>query len=224
MIGKKVFFGRRKGPQLSANQQRLLREVLPSIGLPNGQLGNLQALFGQQHQHYELEIGFGGGEHLIARAMAMPNTGFIGIEPFVNGMVKALAAVESQNLPNIRLDDREASEVLDLLPAATFDVVHLLYPDPWPKKRHHKRRFVSRENLDRIARILVLGGVFRFASDIAEYVSWTRAGCSQHPRFAAADGMGQDLTQPWPGWTRTRYEAKAVREGRTAAYLTFICQ
>jgi tRNA (guanine-N7-)-methyltransferase len=168
-----------------------------------------------------LEIGFGGGEHLVASAAAAPAAGFIGVEPFVNGMASAVAAIHDRGLTNVRLFAGEAAGLIDWLPPASLDRVDLLYPDPWPKKRHWKRRFVSRENLDRLARVLRPGGAFRFASDIASYVEWTLFHTLRHPAFEWTAGRADDWRKPFPGWPGTRYEVKALAAGRTPTYLKF---
>jgi tRNA (guanine-N7-)-methyltransferase len=139
---------------------------------------------------------------------------------FVNGVARMLQHIDALNLRNVRIHDEDAVWLLDWLPPSSLDRIDLLYPDPWPKKRHWKRRFVSPANLDRFARVLKPGGEFRFASDIADYVEWTLDHCSRHAAFGApvAD---KPASEPWQGWLRTRYEAKAVREGREPAYLSF---
>lgn len=179
------------------------------------------ALFPHAPEIVRLEIGFGGGEHLLARAAAEPEAGFIGVEPFLNGMAKAVAAIADGGPGNVRLFGGEASLLLDWLPASSLASVDLLYPDPWPKKRHWKRRFVSPQNLDRIARALKPGGAFRFASDIPSYVEWTLAHVLARPDFAWTARRASDWTEPFAGWPGTRYEAKALREGRTPTYLAF---
>jgi tRNA (guanine-N7-)-methyltransferase len=168
-----------------------------------------------------LEIGFGGGEHLLHETATHPDAGFVGVEPFVNGMAKMTAALERQPLANIRLFNDDATLLLDWLPAASLDGIDLFYPDPWPKKRHWKRRFVNAANLDRFARVLKPGGRFRFASDIDTYVNWTLLHCRAHGAFEWQAGEAADWHTPYEGWPGTRYEAKAVREGRPPAYLTF---
>lgn len=168
-----------------------------------------------------MEIGFGGGEHLRYRMGEAPDTGFIGVEPFVNGMAKLLRDLDADASPRLRLHDEDAARVLDWLPAASLDHLDLLYPDPWRKLRHHKRRFVRPDNLDRMARALKPGATFHFASDWADYVSWTLAQVRAHAGFAwKADGSA-DWREPFEGWPGTRYEAKALREGRVPAYLRF---
>ncbi|RWG33788.1 MAG: tRNA (guanosine(46)-N7)-methyltransferase TrmB, partial [Mesorhizobium sp.] len=166
--------------------------------------------------------GFGGGEHLLHRATEAPATGFIGVEPFVNGMAKMMTALDKRPLANLRVYDDDATRLLDWLPPASLDGIDLLYPDPWPKKKHWKRRFVSPANLDRLARVLKPGGRFRFASDIDSYVNWTLLACSANGSFAWQANEAADWHTPYEGWPGTRYEAKALRAGRRPAYLTFI--
>ncbi|MDQ0325325.1 tRNA (guanine-N7-)-methyltransferase [Rhodopseudomonas julia] len=178
-------------------------------------------LFAARVDDVRLEIGFGGGEHLIHEARKAPSCGFFGVEPFVNGMAKAVAAIEGEELTNIRLYDGDAADLLDWLPSKSLLRVDLLYPDPWPKRRHWKRRFVNAENLARIHRALRPGGVFRFASDIPSYVDWTMIRVLRHGGFVWPAETVADWHEPYPGWPGTRYEAKALREGRRPAYLSF---
>jgi tRNA (guanine-N7-)-methyltransferase len=168
-----------------------------------------------------LEIGFGGGEHLAAQARAHRDTGFIGCEPFVNGMAKLLAVVDAEDLSNVRLWDRDATELLPLLPAGAIDTVYLLYPDPWPKRRQRKRRFISDESLRALARIMRGGGELRFATDIDDYAGWVLARVLRSADFEWTAMRADDWRRPWDGWPGTRYEAKAAHEGRAPAYLTF---
>jgi tRNA (guanine-N7-)-methyltransferase len=220
-----AFFGRRKGKRLRPGQETRLESNLPRLLLPagGGELdpAQLSGLYPFTPERYVLEIGFGGGEHLAHRADEARRAAFIGVEPFINGMVKLLAAVEERDLENVRLWNDDASKLLPRLPAGSFDDVYLLYPDPWPKRRMRKRRFVSPENLAGIARILKPGGTFRFASDIDDYVGWTLARIAAEPRLRWTARSPDDWRKPYPGWPGTRYEAKAVREGRTPSYLTF---
>ena len=216
-------YGRRKGKPLSPRRVHLMAtdfRVL-AIDVDEAAPAGLAALFPHRPAMIVLEIGFGAGEHLIAGAAAAPATGFIGVEPFLNGMANAVAAIHDAGLTNIRLFDGEAVRLLDWLPAASLDRVDLLYPDPWPKRRHWKRRVVSAENLDRLARVLKPGGVFRFASDIPAYVEWTLALTLAHPAFAWTATRADDWRRPFPAWPGTRYEAKALAAGRTPTYLAF---
>ncbi|PZU84110.1 MAG: tRNA (guanosine(46)-N7)-methyltransferase TrmB [Shinella sp.] len=218
-----AFFGRRKGKPLRELQVERMTHLLPELRVePQGPaLENLADLFPTQVERLRLEIGFGGGEHLVHRAGENPQTGFIGVEPFVNSMAKLLAEVEAKELRNIRVYDDDATRLLDWLPAASLDQIDLLYPDPWPKKKHWKRRFVSQVNLDRFHRVLKPGGLFCFASDIDTYVNWTLIHCRDHGGFAWTARNRADWITPFAGWPGTRYEAKAKREGRSSAYLTF---
>lgn len=217
---ERAFFGRRKGKGLRDGQAGLIANTLPRLLLPEGDLADLPALFPVPVSEVRLEIGFGGGEHLLARMRERPDVGFIGVEPFINGMAKFLAVVEKEGLQNMRLWDDDAALLLPRLPAASLAGVDLLYPDPWPKRRQRKRRFLSDRTLALIARVLAPGGTFRFASDIDDYVGWTLARLLRSDALDWVDETAEDWRTPYPGWVRTRYEAKAFREGRTPSYLT----
>ncbi len=219
-----AFFGRRKGKALRPGQSRLIETLLPqlAVDLSKAPPSPLGSLFPEPVRSSRLEIGFGGAEHLIAQARANPDCGFIGVEPFLNGMAKALVAIETQALRNIRLHHGDATDLLDWLPAGCLDRVDLLYPDPWPKKRHWKRRFVQDRSVAAIARVLKPGGEFRFASDIPDYAAWTLQRLLRSPDFQWTAERADDWRKPWPDFVRTRYEAKAVREGRTPCYLAFL--
>lgn len=218
-----AFFGRRKGKPLREAQAEAMATALPElkIDLKAAAPADLATLFPVPVTRIRLEIGFGGGEHLAHRAGEQPETGFIGVEPFVNSMAKMLAKLEERGLKNVRLYDDDATQLLDWLPEASIDQIDLLYPDPWPKKKHWKRRFVSQVNLSRFHRVLKPGGHFCFASDIDTYVNWTLIHCRDHGGFAWTARNASDWLQPFPTWPGTRYEAKARREGRSSAYLTF---
>ncbi len=215
--------GRRKGKPLSARRSGLMADAYPSLAvdLATAPPAPLTALFAAPVDDVRLEIGFGGGEHLIAEATAHPGTGFIGVEPFVAGMAKAVSAVADRALGNVRLHDDDAAGLLDWLPAASLAGVGLFYPDPWPKRRHWKRRFVGPENLARIARVLAPGGLLRVASDIDGYIDWTLRHLTPRADFAWTAEEADDWRKPYPGWPGTRYEAKAIREGRRPTYLAF---
>jgi tRNA (guanine-N7-)-methyltransferase len=217
------FYGRRKGKQLRPGQRQALETVLPAllIDLSQPPPETLGPLFEKPAEAFRLEIGFGGGEHLLHEAKAHPEVGFIGVEPFENGMAKAVTAIAREGIRNIRLYDEDAAPLLDWLPAAALERIDLLYPDPWPKKRHFKRRFVNAANLKRIARCLVPGGTFRFASDIESYVEWTLDAVADSDALVLENGPSGAHGEPWADWPGTRYEAKAIRAGRRPAYLTF---
>jgi tRNA (guanine-N7-)-methyltransferase len=218
----RAFFGRRKGHALRPRQAALFETLLPRLALDLSAPppDDLRRLFTDVDE-VRLEIGFGGGEHLVAEAERAPRTGFVGSEPFVNGMAKALAAIDERKLDNIRLHHGDASELIAWLPAASLNRIDLIYPDPWPKRRHWKRRFVQDESVAAIARILRPGGEFRFATDIADYAAWTLVRLTRSPEFAWTAERADDWRQPWPGFSGTRYEAKAKREGRVPCYLIF---
>jgi tRNA (guanine-N7-)-methyltransferase len=219
-----AFYGRRRGKSMKAPQADALARQLPALklDLSNPAPAGLGGLWPGPVDEVRLEIGFGGGEHLLHRARTAPRTGFIGVEPFVNSMAKMLASLEADGLSNIRVYDDDATQVLDWLPDSVVDRIDLLYPDPWPKMKHWKRRFVSTVNLDRFARVLKPGGRFCFASDIDTYVNWTLTHIAAHPCFEWTAKTAKDWREPWSGWPGTRYEAKALREGRTPAYLEFV--
>ncbi|RWB24397.1 tRNA (guanosine(46)-N(7))-methyltransferase TrmB [Mesorhizobium sp.] len=219
-----AFFGRRRGKTIRPQQAAALESGFSTyrLDLTAGPPAELRSLFEADVCAIHLEIGFGGGEHLLHRATAAPEIGFVGVEPFVNGMAKMMMAVRERPLANLRVYDDDATRLLDWLPQASLDGIDLLYPDPWPKKKHWKRRFVSPVNLDRFARVLKSGGKFRFASDIYSYVSWTLLHCRVHEAFAWQAEEAADWHRPYEGWPGTRYEAKAIREGRRPAYLTFV--
>lgn len=219
-----AFFGRRRGKAMRPQQAAALETGAAKyrLDLTAESPRDLSDLFEVDVTAVRLEIGFGGGEHLLHRATESPATGFIGVEPFVNGMAKMMMAVKERPLANLRVHDDDATRLLDWLPESSLDGIDLLYPDPWPKKKHWKRRFVSPVNLDRFARVLKRGGKFRFASDIDTYVNWTLLHCRAHGGFAWQAADAADWHQAYEGWPGTRYEAKAIREQRRPAYLTFL--
>jgi tRNA (guanine-N7-)-methyltransferase len=219
---RSALHGRRKGKPLSPRRERLMTELLPRLALDlESPIADVAALFPGAPSRVHLEIGFGGGEHLVAEAKRLPGDGFIGVEPFVNGMAKMVAAIADNDVRNVRLLAGDAALLLDRLPPRSLDRVELLYPDPWPKKRHWKRRFVSPENLGRIARVLKAGGVFRFASDIPSYVEWTLLHVGRDERYLWTAGRAADWLSPFPDWPGTRYERKALAAGRVPTYLEF---
>lgn len=214
--------GRRKGKPLRTHQNDLVQDLLPKISVDVSKRVDLAALFGKEPKELWIEIGFGGGEHLAADARNNPQVSFIGCEPFINGVAKMLASVEINGLSNMRLHAGDAFDVLRALPDQCATRINLLYPDPWPKRRQRKRRFVSDHSVHEFARLLKSGGEFRFASDIDDYTGWTLARVLPSPFFSWVAQGSQDWVNPWPGFTRTRYEEKAIREGRRSSYLTFI--
>ena len=215
MAERRNFYGRLKGKALKPAQQRYLDEDLPRLAamrdgalLPHG-------------SPLWLEIGFGSGEHLVHQAKRHPDVTFIGAEPYVNGVASLLGKLRREGVGNVRVHHGDARDLMDALPDGAVEKAFLLYPDPWPKTRHHRRRFVTPDHLGPLHRIMAEGAELRIGSDIGSYIHQAlvevpRAGFEWTAREAS------DWREPWEDWTRTRYEAKAVREGRTPTYLTFL--
>jgi tRNA (guanine-N7-)-methyltransferase len=217
-----AFFGRRQGHKLSPRQAGFFETLLPRLALDlTATPADLACLFPRPVDSVRLEIGFGSGEYLLAEAQRQPRTGFIGIEPFVNGMAKALSAIGECRLDNIRLHHGDAADVIKWLPSAGLDCVDLVYPDPWPKRRHWKRRFVQDASLAEIARVLRPGAEFRFVTDIPDYAAWTLERGLRSPDLIWSAERADDWRLPWQGFRVTRYEAKAKGEGRAPCYLIF---
>jgi tRNA (guanine-N7-)-methyltransferase len=220
---QRAFFGRRKGHPLKPRQAALFNTLLPCLALdlsrpaPN----ELRSLFANTPETVRLEIGFGGAEHLIAQAKNNPDCGFIGSDAFINGVAKALVAIDEHKLDNVRLHFGDASELIDWLPTNALARIDLLYPDPWPKRRHWKRRFIQDESLHRLARVLQPSGELRFATDIPDYAVYALARVLRSNEFIWTAESADDWRKPWPDFTGTRYEAKAKCEGRTPAYFEF---
>jgi tRNA (guanine-N7-)-methyltransferase len=169
-----------------------------------------------------LEIGFGAGEHLFWQAESHPETGIIGVEPYIAGMAKLLAKLAPEGNRNIRLYSEDAREVIAALPDASLSRVFILFPDPWPKTRHHKRRFIQIEMLDQLARVLKKGAELRFGTDDSSYRDWGLERLAAHPAFAWLAKEASDWRVRPPDWPQTRYEAKAIAAGRVCTYLRFV--
>ena len=212
--------GRRVGKPLSGYQRELMDVLLPHVSIDPSRPIDAKTLFAEARTDLRLEIGFGGGEHLLAAAKRRPDVGFIGCEPFVNGTARALADLATGDLDNIRLHCGDAGEVIDALPEACLGRVYLFYPDPWPKRRQQKRRFVSNETLARLARVMRPGAELRFATDIDDYCAWMLARLLRSPDFRWTAARAEDWQRPWPGWVQTRYETKAIAAGRRGCYIT----
>lgn len=222
-FGDGAFFGRRKGHRLRARQAHLVDDFLPRLALDisSPAPAGLSSLFKVAVSDLRLEIGFGGGEHLLAEALAHPQTGFIGCEPYVNGMAKILARIDAAQIRNIRLFAGDALMLLKWLPAQSLSRIDLIHPDPWPKRRHWKRRFVQDASCALMAQVLKPSGEFRFVTDIDDYAAWTLAHMQGRADFRWMAERADDWRTPWPGYTMTRYGQKAAREGRRAVYLVF---
>lgn len=214
-------YGRSSGHKLRAAQQQLLDELLPKLEVPaEGEITS-ERLFGNKRP-LNLEIGFGGGEHLAYRAHLLPDQGFIGCEPFLNGVATALAHIRDQTLANVRLWRGDALDVLRRLPDRSLSFVYLLHPDPWPKARHAKRRMVNDGPIELIAAKLMAGGELRIATDHPVYLEWTLMVMQRHShQFDWLAEKPSDFLERPGGWPATRYEAKAAREGRRAYYLRY---
>ncbi|WP_425430627.1 tRNA (guanosine(46)-N7)-methyltransferase TrmB [Devosia indica] len=213
----RAFFGRRSGKKLHGGQKAQVAEILPRFEIALAEQLDPRALF-PEADRIVIEIGYGGGEHLARKAAEQPGTGFIGCEVFTGGIGKMVQAIEANDLENVRLYTDDALKLLMTLPEASVDEVYLLYPDPWPKTRHHKRRFVSPTTLDQLARVIRPGGVFNFATDIEDYADWTLAHILRQPSFIFAPQAPGSWHTPYPGWQPTRYERKARREGRMLSF------
>ena len=223
---RRNFYGRIKGKALKKSQKAYLDEDLAKLS--PGPVGwdenpertplDLDALFGGKPVW--LEIGFGGGEHMVHQAEANPDVGIIGAEPYINGVAMLLGKIRRAGVENLAVHPGDARDLMDVLPENSIARAFLLYPDPWPKKRHHRRRFVTPEHLDPLARVLQPGAVFRVATDIPDYVRQTLEQVPRHGFDWLAERPA-DWREPWGDWISTRYEQKALREGRTPHYLTF---
>lgn len=217
-------FGRRRGRKLSPRQERLLADTGRRIRLEPGETipDDLRTLFSTPVADVWLEIGFGGGEHLLWQAARNTAVGLIGAEPFVDGVVKVVTAVEEQGLGNIRVYGDDVRQLLRRLPARSLGCVFILFPDPWPKKRHRKRRLVNTALLEELARVMRDGAELRLATDIGDYARTMLEALMKHQSFEWLARSPADWRQRPPDWPETRYEQKAVREGRRSTYLRFV--
>jgi tRNA (guanine-N7-)-methyltransferase len=223
-------FGRRKGPALSAHQSRLFETLLPGLLIELQTGRDPRRYFSNDVSEVWLEIGFGGGEHLLWQAQANPHVGIIGAEPYVSGVAKLLSKLAPLGSSpaaqavrgNIRLYTEDAADVIEALPAASLDRVFVLFPDPWPKTRHHKRRFIQMEMLDELARVMKRGAELRFATDDPGYVLWTLERLCAHAAFGWLANSPSDWQARPHDWPETRYEAKAKGAGVACTYLRFV--
>ena len=221
-------YGRRHGKRLRPGQRRLFEEALETVAVSGLSAGrycgpgqiDLVSLFGRQCPVW-LEVGFGSGEHLVHQAARNPDVGVIGCEPFVNGVVSLLGKLRDAPMPNIRVHPGDARDLMDAVPDASISRVFLLYPDPWPKRRHHRRRFVTPSHLQPLARIMAPGSELRLATDVADYARQAVEQIAVSDAFSWHPGAKRDWQTPWEDWLSTRYEKKALREARVPHYLTF---
>lgn len=217
-------FGRRRGRKLSQRQASLMSDLLPrvSVDLGAGVPRDLAELFDPAVSSVWLEIGFGGAEHLIWQAKAHPDVGLIGCEPFEDGLVKALTAIDADGISNLRLWGDDVRPLLRWLPDASLGRVFILFPDPWPKARHQKRRLFSPQLLTELARAMAPGAELRLATDIGDYARTALLAIAGAPAFRWTAQGPEDWRVRPDDWPATRYEAKAVREGRPRYYFRFV--
>ncbi|MCS6761225.1 MAG: tRNA (guanosine(46)-N7)-methyltransferase TrmB [Candidatus Devosia symbiotica] len=213
----RAFFGRRSGKKLHRGQQAIFDVILPLLEIKLAGPLDPRSLF-PKAKKIIVEIGYGGGEHLALEAANHPTTGYIGCEVFTGGIGKMVKMIAADGLENIRLFTDDALKLLIALPDTSLDEVYLLYPDPWLKTRHHKRRFVSPTTLAELARVIRPSGTFHFASDIEDYANWTLTHIVRLAAFSFAPDAPGSWHQPYPGWQPTRYEQKARREGRLISF------
>ncbi len=220
---RRNFYGRRHGKTLRQSQKGYLSEDLGELrphGItvqenPDRAQVDPAAIFGNDHPVW-LEVGFGGGEHMVHMAATYPDINIIGCEPFINGVAMLLGKIRAAGVTNVSVHPGDARDLMDVLPDNSVQRAFLMYPDPWPKARHHRRRFVTPEHLRPLARIMQPGGIFRAASDIPDYIRQTREEVPP-AGFETVD----DTPVAWDDWISTRYEQKALREGRPPHYVTF---
>ena len=214
-------YGRSSGHKLRKSQQELLERLLPQIEVPGDGEITATRLFGEDRPLH-FEIGFGSGEHLADRADMLPDHGFIGAEPFVNGVATALGHIRDKHLANVRLWRGDALEVLQRIPDGSLSFLYLLHPDPWPKSRHAKRRMVSDRPVELFAAKLKRNGEFRLATDDSTYLNWSLMIMQRHmAEFEWLAERPRDFLEPSGGWIETRYGAKARRQGRRPYYLRY---
>ena len=214
-------YGRSSGHKLRPAQQALVETLLPHIAVPaEGEISSARLFNDDRPLH--LEVGFGSGEHLAYRADMLPDHGFIGAEPFLNGVAVALTHIRDQHLPNVRIWRGDALDVIRRVPDAALSFIYLLHPDPWPKARHAKRRMVNDGPIDLFAAKLRPNGEFRLATDDPTYLNWSLMVMQRHaPQFEWLAERPADFLEPSGGWIETRYGAKSLREGRRPYYLRY---
>jgi tRNA (guanine-N7-)-methyltransferase len=215
---RRKLYGRRKGPKLSDRQKSLRQTLLGELAWKIGEAPETQ--FPNGVREFWLEVGFGAGEHLVTLAAAQPQVGLIGAEPYEMGMAKILTKLEENPLNNVRLYEGDGREILEALPDGSLSRFFLLFPDPWPKTRHHKRRFLQMEMLDLLAAKLKPGAELRFATDDKSYLPYALERLMAHPEFRWTATRQQDWKSRPEGWPPTRYEAKAIKG--PPAFLRFV--
>jgi len=222
-VPRRGFFCGRHGHPLRPYHALLVDTLLPALRLDLNAPApdDLTQLFFSPVEELRLEIGFGGGEHLVSEAKRWPDVGFFGCEPYLNGVAKALAAVDRAKLGNVRILPGDAWELLEWLPNGVLSGIYVLYPDPWPKRRHWKRRFVQEDTMAAFARVMRSGAELRFATDVDDYAEWMMFCGSESPAFTCTRQTEAEQREPWSQFPGTRYEERAKMEGRTPWYLEF---
>ena len=225
---RRKLHGRRHGRRLRPGLQRTLESGLAAFSVPGVDIDanpartplDLAGLFGERRPVW-LEIGFGGGEHLVHQAVANGSTGMLGCDPYVNGVARLVGKLVARRIGNVRIHPGDVRDLLDVLPEASIERAFLLYPDPWPKRRHHGRRFVNPEFLAPLHRALAPGAELRIATDVGDYVRQSLEQVTSLGGFTWLAEGPDDWRRPWPDWPSTRYEQKALRAGRIPHYLAF---
>jgi tRNA (guanine-N7-)-methyltransferase len=220
---RRTLYGRRRGRKLRPGRERIVARLLPrlAIKLPTDGRLDPQILFDCPVSDLWIEVGFGAGEHLVAQAQAHPGIGMMGCEPYLQGVATLLSVVTECHLGNIRILVDDARPLLDALPDASIGRLFALFPDPWPKARHHKRRFINPETLDACGRVMRDGAELRIATDLAEHCRWILYHVRRHDAFAWLAQSPCDWRVRPEDWPQTRYELKAMRQGRQPVYLRF---
>jgi tRNA (guanine-N7-)-methyltransferase len=221
---REQFYGRRRGRPLRAGQRERQTTLLPqlSFALPQSGILDPASLFAEPRREIWLEIGFGGGEHLAEQAERHPEIGFIGCELFENGIVKLLGEIDRRDLANIRICGDDARTLLASLAPGSIARIFILFPDPWPKARHHKRRLIAPAMLDRLAEIMIDRAELRLATDDPSYLSWMLECVTNHPAFCWTARRAADWRERPTDWPATRYEEKACQAGRVPVFLRFV--
>ena len=201
-------YGRVKSRNLKPRQARLVETLLPDIVIPPGPID--PAKLAPRAAEVWLEAGFGAGEHLAGQAAGRPDALLLGVEPFVNGLAACLSHIDDRALANVRLHHGDVRDVISRLPDAVVSRLYVLFPDPWPKTRHHKRRLIEPAFLAEAARVMKPGARLRFATDWADYADWTLERLSRVPTFRWTAEVADDWRKPWPDHITTRYETKRL--------------
>ena len=220
-----MLYGRRRGRRLRPNRQAQVDRLLPQISVDMARMAEAPSrLYGRPVRDVWLEVGFGGGEHLLRQAQCHPDVGFIGCEPFLNGIARLVADIDQSAEPpdNIRVFADDARALIERLPDASIGRVFVLFPDPWPKSRHQRRRFVAPAQLDALARVMRPGAELRLATDHMDYLRWMLFHCLAHDAFRWLVEGPADWRIRTDDWPQTRYEGKALARGDFCAYLRFV--